>query len=258
MKKYILNKAEEIISESEEPTYESISLHDFLVEFDYATKYLPRFLKVRSFALYMLFFKRAYYSIGSRKIKVKIAALGQNMLSNFDNPMSKDVVKRGINDLVKFGILKKVHRPGKINEYIVKLPSEIKAIKKLIKIEDTIEESMYGDSEDDILTDLNKRNEILKRDNNKCFYCLCELKAPDFYLNHIHSKADGGYDWKSNLVSSCRTCNTVKNAENVDTILQRNFQKGLILKTEYLAQKNKLNKLKAEYQQIKENIGNIP
>jgi len=57
MKKYILNKAEEIIADTEEPAYESISLRDFLIEFDYATKYLPRFLKVRSFALYMLFLK---------------------------------------------------------------------------------------------------------------------------------------------------------------------------------------------------------
>ena len=258
MKKYILSKAEEIITQAEEPEYESISVRDFLMEFDYATKYLPRFLKVRSFALYMLFFKRAYYSIGNRKIKLKISALGQNMLSNFGNPMSKDVVKRGINDLVKFGILEKLQRPGKINEYIVKLPSEIKAIKKLIKIEDTIEESIYGDSEEDILTDENKRNEILKRDNQKCFYCLCELKAPDFYLNHIHDKANGGYDWKSNLVSSCRTCNTVKNAENVDTILLSNLRKGLILKSEYLEQKSKLDKLKAEYQKVKENLGNIP
>ena len=258
MKKYILSKAEEIITQAEEPEYESISVRDFLMEFDYATKYLPRFLKVRSFALYMLFFKRAYYSIGSRKIKVKIAALGQNMLSNFGNPMSKDVVKRGINDLVKFGILEKLHRPGKINEYNVKLPSEIKAIKKLIKIEDRIEESIYGDSEDDILTDSKKRNDILKRDNYKCFYCLCELKAPDFYLNHIHPKADGGYDWKSNLVSSCRTCNTVKNADKVDTVLLNNLKKGLILNSEYLEQISKLDKLKAEYQQIKENIGNIP
>lgn len=258
MKKYILSKAEEIISQAEEPEYQSISLRDFLMEFDYATKYLPRFLKVRSFALYMLFFKRAYYSIGNRKIKLKISALGQNMLSNFDNPMSKDVVKRGINDLVKFGILKKVHRPGKINEYIVKLPSEVKAIKKLILIQDTIEETIYGDSEDSILTDTDKRNEILKRDNNKCFYCLCEINAPDFYLNHIHAKANGGYDWKSNLVSSCRTCNTVKNADNVDALLLSNFKKGLIIKKEYLVQKTKLEKLRAEYQQIKENIGNIP
>jgi Zn-finger protein len=258
MKKYILNKTEEILSQTENLEYESISVRDFLVEFDYATKYLPRFLKVRSFAIYMLLFKRAYYSIGSRKIKLKISALGQNMLSNFGNPMSKDVVKRGIKDLVDIGLIEKLHRPGKINEYIVKLPSEITAIKKLISKEDTIEESIYGDSEDDILNDPEKRIEILKRDNYKCFYCLCELREKDFYLNHIEPKAKGGHDWKSNLVSSCRTCNMVKNSDNVDAVLLGNSRKGLILKSEYLEQKKKLEKLKAENQKIKENIGNIP
>ena len=50
----------------------------------------------------------------------------------------------------------------------------------------------------------------------------------------------------------------MKNADNVDTILLSNLRKGLILNSEYLEQKSKLEKLKAEYQKVMENIGNIP
>jgi hypothetical protein len=37
MKKYILDKAEEIFSNIEEPEYDSISVREFLIEYDYAT-----------------------------------------------------------------------------------------------------------------------------------------------------------------------------------------------------------------------------
>ena len=257
MKKYILDKSEEIFSKIEEPKYESISIQEFLIEFDYATKYLSRFLKVRAFVMYFLLFKRAYFIEGNRKIAVKLSELGQNMLSDLGKPMSHDVVKRGINDLIKIGIVERLSsKPGQINEYIVKLPSELRQVKEFIELDKNKKEEIYDDSTDDFYTDKNKRLEILKRDEYKCFYCLCELEQNDFYLDHIFPRSNGGHNWKSNLVSACRTCNTKKNADNAETFLLGNYRKGLILQEEYLKQKNKYDTLKTEYEEIKETIAN--
>jgi len=83
-----------------EPEYESLSLADFTREFDYATRHLSRLLKVRAFVMYLLLFKRAYFTERKRVISVKLSELGENLLSDLGKPMSHDVVKRGVNDLV--------------------------------------------------------------------------------------------------------------------------------------------------------------
>ena len=95
MKNYIKNKIEELIKTGKEPEYESLSAIDFFIEFDYATKYLSRLLKVRPFVMYLLLFKRAYFEEGKRVISVKLSELGENLLSDLGQPMSHDVVKRG-------------------------------------------------------------------------------------------------------------------------------------------------------------------
>jgi len=257
MKKYIIDKLETIISNVEEPEYESISVQDFLIEFDYATRYLSRFLKVRAFVMYMLLFKEAYFIVGSRKIKVKLSELGKNLLSDRGKPMSHDVVKRGVNDLVQLGIVeKRSSRPGQVNEYTVKLPSELEKVQDLILAEKNNEDDIYDDSKDDFFHDRNKRIEILKRDEYKCFYCLRELKQSDFCLDHIFPQSQGGHDWKSNLVSSCKECNTKKNAGDADSFLKTCYREGLIEQSEFWKQTKKLQKLKSEYERINENTTN--
>ena len=119
---YIKDHLEKLIETGEEPVYESLSISDFIKEFDYATRYLSRLLKVRPFVMYILLFKRAYFEEGKRVISIKLSDLGENLLSDLGTPMSHDVVKRGVNDLVRLKIVsKKPSRPGQINEYEVKL-----------------------------------------------------------------------------------------------------------------------------------------
>jgi hypothetical protein len=257
MKNYILNKVDEILSKTDEPDYESVSLKGFLIEYDYATKYLSRLLKVRAMTMYMLLFKQAYFEEGNRKLSIRLSDLGQNLLSDLGKPMSHDVVKRGINDLMKIGIIEKTpSKPGQVNEYVVKLPSELRQVQEFIEIENRDEIEEYDDSRDDYYTDKEKRIEILKRDDYKCFYCLCDLKQDNFYLDHIFPRSNGGHDWKSNLVASCRTCNTRKNADDAETFLISNYRKGLFAQNEYLEQKEKLDRFKSEYEVIKQRHAN--
>jgi hypothetical protein len=116
MAEYIRSKITQWQEMGKEPEYESLSLTDFTREFDYATLYLSRLLKVRAFVMYLLLFKRAYFTEGKRVISVKLSELGENLLSDLGKPMSHEVVKRGVNDLVSLNIIVKTpSRPGQVN-----------------------------------------------------------------------------------------------------------------------------------------------
>lgn len=255
MQSYIKHKIEEWIKAGKEPQYESLSVGEFLKEFDYATKYLSRLLKVRPFAMYILLFKRAYFEEGKRVISVKLSELGKNLLSDLGRQMDEDTVKRGVNDLVRLRIVeKRLGKPGQINEYEVRLPSEIREVKEMIKKSEEKIDELVDDSKDDFYTDPQKRIEILKREDYECFYCLREIQRDDFYLDHLLPRTKGGQNYKTNLVSSCRTCNTKKNAMESEEFLLQVYRKGLITQEEYQGQKEKLVKLKEEYNQIEGRI----
>jgi len=222
MKVYIKDKIGELIKNGKEPKYESLSIIDFIKEFDYATKYLSRLLKVRPFIMYLLLFKKVYFEEGKRIISIKLSDLGKNLLSDFGKPMSHDVVKRGINDLVRLKIIgKQLLKPGQINEYEVKLPSEMREVKDMIK-----------------------------REGFKCFYCLKELQIDDFYLDHLTPRSKGGQNYKSNLITSCKTCNTKKNAIEPEKFLLENYRNGLLTQEEYSVQKDKLTKVREENKRV--------
>jgi len=96
--------------------------------------------------------------------------------------------------------------------------------------------------------------EILKREDHKCFYCLRELQRNDFYLDHLVPRTQGGQNYKSNLVASCRTCNTKKNALEPEKFLLQNYRKGLLTQEEYQTQKDKLTKLREEYRRVEHGV----
>ena len=53
----------------------------------------------------------------------------------------------------------------------------------MIKKDSEKGEDVVDDSKDDFYTDPQKRIELLKREDYKCFYCLCELKRDNFLEN---------------------------------------------------------------------------
>jgi len=72
---------------------------------------------------------------------------------------------------------------------------------------------------------VSKREQIYKRDGYLCYYCgisLFNKHASSITLDHIYPKSLGGPDTASNLVTSCKDCNSKKNAtvdvSNIDLI----------------------------------------
>jgi hypothetical protein len=227
-------------------------IKNYLHEFHYATKYLSQTLKIRSFVIYLLFFKKAYFEIGQRNITIKLSDIGQNILSDQGNNLSEDSVRRGVDELVQKGYIKKYSgKTGEINQYEIKLPSEIREVKELIDKDNNFETEIINDDLIDYYTSPEKRIIILERDNYKCCYCLKEISRDNFYLDHIYPRSKGGFNYRSNLLSSCKSCNTKKNDKSAEDFLLSNYRNGLLLQEEYLQQRVKLNEFIKIYEEIK-------
>ena len=247
--KYLLSKVEELIETGKEPNYESISIKEFVIEFDYATKYVSRFLKARSLVVYLLLFKIAYFERGQRNVRVKVSDISEHLISDLGKPMSNDTVRRGINDLIRNKVIgaSPAQKPGQVNIYEIKLPSEIKEVKKMLAKDKECSDHEPENLRDDYYTNPEKRIEILERDNHLCFYCLAELPENNFYLDHIIPKTQGGHNYKCNLVSACKSCNTKKNNTDSSSFLLQNYRSGFLTQDEYQSQNEKLKELKTEY-----------
>ena len=49
-----------------------------------------------------------------------------------------------------------------------------------------------------------------RRASNKCYYCKQSFPAKELTMDHLIPLARGGFTTKSNLVPSCKSCNTQK------------------------------------------------
>ena len=251
--KYIIENIKQWQEKKQEPEYGSLSVLEFMQEFDFATHYLSRLLKVRPFVVCLLLFKKAYFEEGQRTITVKASEIGKNLLSDIGKPMSQDVIRRGVNDLVKLNIIYKNHqlRPGQVSEYEIRLPSEIPEIVEMINADKNISVEEKNKDLEDFYTNPEKRTKIFERDNKKCFYCLCELQNNTFYLDHIFPRAKGGENYKFNLITACKTCNSKKNDKDAETFLLDSYRGGLITQEEFLKQKVTLENLIEKYKECK-------
>jgi 5-methylcytosine-specific restriction endonuclease McrA len=228
----------------------------FLREFHYATKYLSQNLKVRPFIMYLLLFKKAYFVEGNRNISARLSELGKNLLSDIGKPMSQAVVKRGIDELVRKGYVKKyTGKTGEVNRYEIEFPSEIREVKELIDKDNNSESNKIEEDFVDYYSNQEKRLSILDRDSYKCSYCLKEISRDEFHLDHIYPLSKGGFNYRTNLLSSCKSCNVKKNNKSVDDFLLNNYRNGLLLQEEYLRQRDKIKKLNNRYKEIT-SIGN--
>lgn len=63
------------------------------------------------------------------------------------------------------------------------------------------------------------RNEILRRDGNKCRYCGVTAADNPLTIDHVVPSALGGSDEPSNLVAACGECNSGKAASSTDAAL---------------------------------------
>jgi len=61
----------------------------------------------------------------------------------------------------------------------------------------------------------------LKRTNFKCFYCGTKIKAKTWHLDHVQPISKSGLNTSNNITSSCKECNLMKGALDINKFLHQ-------------------------------------
>lgn len=85
---------------------------------------------------------------------------------------------------------------------------------------------------------------ILRREANRCFYCLRALDQSNYVMEHVSSRPDGDNGYR-NVVAACRGCNNRKGAAAADDFLRVLYREGVISAEELAARLAALGRLRA-------------
>jgi len=70
------------------------------------------------------------------------------------------------------------------------------------------------------------RIEVWNITNGYCAYCRKDLRAHNFYIDHVHPKSKGGADSFDNYLPACRSCNLSKGNTPLKAFLERRISKN--------------------------------
>lgn len=84
---------------------------------------------------------------------------------------------------------------------------------------------------------------IIRREKNRCFYCLRDISADSCELDHVVSQLEGGGNGYRNIVASCHICNTKKQGQGASDFFRKLYRMGLLNEDEFEERKSTLGKL---------------
>ncbi len=225
-----------------EPKPNRINLDRYIVENSYITKFLARVVKSNALAVYHILFHLSWFETGKGSLVVPWARLGAFIMSEQGNIIDNNTtVKRRLPDLLQKECITVVRQRGGANEISVHLPSDIPACRILIDQEEAETDAAFAQDERDYYTDPERRLEILARDARRCAYCTIEVSEDDFVLDHLTPVIKGGTNRKTNLVTSCASCNRRKQDGDPVEFLLQNYRNKLIDQQEYLRLKERID-----------------
>ncbi len=85
---------------------------------------------------------------------------------------------------------------------------------------------------------------ILRREANRCFYCLRTLDQSNYVIEHVSSRPDGDNGYR-NVVAACRGCNNRKGSTAADDFLRELYRDGLLDAGDLQARLDVLGRLRA-------------
>lgn len=88
------------------------------------------------------------------------------------------------------------------------------------------------------------RTRILVREGRRCFYCLRQLIAENYVIEHVVSRpvGDNGY---RNVVAACRQCNNRKGSSTVEDWLRTLYREGFLEAAAFQDRLSHLERLRA-------------
>jgi len=88
------------------------------------------------------------------------------------------------------------------------------------------------------------REAIVKREENKCFYCQRRIDASSYVIEHVVSRPVGDNSYQ-NVVAACRQCNNRKGSSSVEEFLRVLYRDGLLSQEEFQGRQAQLVRLRA-------------
>jgi hypothetical protein len=85
---------------------------------------------------------------------------------------------------------------------------------------------------------------LLKREQERCFYCLREIAEDSCELDHVVSQLNGGNNTYRNIVASCHQCNTRKQGGSAEDYIRQLYRKDLLSDVELETRIHALEALK--------------
>lgn len=161
--------------------------------------------------------------IGFKSARKKMA-LG---VGEAGKPMSENTCYVKLRSLERKGCLRVMGTERSGTRLQLFLPDEIPGI-----IPVTPESAPLHPESLDFFSDAQNRLLILERDAFRCFYCLKELKADNYVIEHVRSRPDGGNSYR-NLVAACIQCNNRKGASAAEDLLRLLYRDGFLAQKEF-------------------------
>ena len=107
------------------------------------------------------------------------------------------------------------------------LPSEIEGLipPKQDTFELSLEEMNFFDVPEN-------RAAIVRREGNKCFYCLRSITSSNYVIEHVVSRPEGNNSYL-NLVASCLSCNNKKGNALAEDFLRTLYRAGYLTEVDF-------------------------
>jgi len=220
-----------------------LSIEELLKESVYITKYMSPRIKATNIATYHAMFYLSYLKKGKGTFSLPWTEIG-SLCGNERNTgiiTKNEAIRERTKILVEYGcIIINTNRTG-INDFKVILPSNIPFVKEAIEKEKTNVNPCETLSNIDCYNNQNRKLKLLKRDGYKCQYCLASVNDETYFLDHIKPRSKNGSNYKDNLITSCKICNSNKSDTDVEVFLISNYRRGLLNQNEYEKQLKYIN-----------------
>ena len=186
--------------------------------------YLAPGLDTYELAIYLYIFRHSRMlgkpdaTIGFKSARQRISTgIGVN-----GTPMSEKTCYDRLRSLETKGCVRVLASERRGTRVQLFLPGEIPGIVPIAsaKAELTLEEM-------DFFAVATNRNAILRREGERCFYCLKTLVPDTLVVEHTVSRPEGANGYR-NVVAACRACNNSKGAVEAADFLRQLYRKGVL------------------------------
>jgi hypothetical protein len=202
-------------------TQSKIDVEKVLVEFQ---DYLAPKLDTHEQAIYLYIFRHSRL-IGKEEVVIGFKSARRKMsfgIGQHGKPMSEGTCYKKLTSLSKKGCIEILDTVQYGTRIRLQLPDEIEGVipKAISEIPVTLEDM-------DFFEGSNNRPFILKREKNKCFYCLRDIDASNYVLEHATSRPNGDNSYR-NVVAACRNCNNRKGEDSAENFLRKLHRTGYL------------------------------